>query len=747
MPKYLVTQGSNFQPFTYDELSRPLYEMAEAQNNAQDQYDALSMQTEALRRYISDNDDDREARALYNNYANRLKSLQENLWVNGYTPSTRKYLSEARAGFSSDINRLGKAIENRQARSAEYWKTKHDHPDMIMGADPGTSGLDNYLKNDLYGTDWYHYSGNQFMSEVGADAKARANEMYRNPEIMKDPRLAGYITRVTRDGFTSDEVANASDAVRSYLRGDATSMANLDPASSILANVLLSHLESTGAAGNVSDDEFSRLVEYGISGLSQAIGKTDIRDLSDKQWDYNKQIALADYNNKLAIEREAAKHKQPVQGTPYSLDKVSSALTSPGYEKVLKELRNKFIKPFESPIRVKMADGSMAEINDPLDANDVLNKLGRADLMGFLGGIDPESITKGEGVLQEGNKSVKIRVKAINNTYDPNVNEMSQKTGLEYPYAVQKLNDKGQWVTDATMTDELLRKYDKYDSNIQSFRKDNPDVDLRKLSISDADKAKLYEKSGIPDDVPLEFAPYVLATKSGVVNDVPVTIAGATPAYEKTREVYYDMIRDAYTKEARQRKIGKQSSFAFYPIKNGIVSDKGVQWEDVFGSKGDKKIDGIDFFIGNLNDDKSMVNISVDGKSYAIDPRLLGVEMNAQIQKLSGVIPEIMRPVLHPESVFSMGNAEIEKWRNLVKSAFGDYLSLDIKLPDGSVYPITPLDVVMTPELQDMFRTVARQFSDSVIAQGRDKVMLNPMQTPGYTSANATGYNIGILGQ
>ncbi|MBO6248878.1 MAG: hypothetical protein J6N54_08725 [Bacteroidales bacterium] len=311
MPKFLVTNGSNFQPFTYDELTRPLYEMAEAKRNTQDQYDALSMQTEALRNYISENEDDKRAKAMYDNYVSKLNALQENLWSHGYTASTRRDLNAARAGFSSDIARLGKAIENRQTRSAEYNKFRHEHPDMVMGSDPGLDGLDNYLDNDLYGTDWYQYSGDKFTAEVAADAGARMKEVFEDPEISQDPRLTGYIAVKKKQGATSEDVAKASAAVLSYLGGDTEAMNGLELVPSILANVLMQHLQSTGAAGKVDSNEFGRLVKYGISGLSASIGSQDTNFLADKQWEKNMQFALAGYQNQLA--KDLANYKNNLE--------------------------------------------------------------------------------------------------------------------------------------------------------------------------------------------------------------------------------------------------------------------------------------------------------------------------------------------------------------------------------------------------------------------------------------------------
>ena len=291
MPKFLVTSGSYFQPFTYDELSKPIMQTVEAHNAAQDAYDQLSMETSALGRYITENPDDVNAKRMYDSYLAKLNSLQDNLWNNGYNAATRRDLASARAGYASDITRLQAAIKARQERSQEYWKTRHEHPDMIMGRDPGESGLDNYLFNDLYGRDYYSYSGNDFAKMVGAEASARASEMLNDPQVKKNPMLVGYLQMIERDGFTNKQVDDAYAAVRNAVAGDVSSVANLDFATGILANVLMSNLESSGAKGNVSQDEFNRLLDYGKIGLSQAVGKTKVSTVADLQWAEQQKIA------------------------------------------------------------------------------------------------------------------------------------------------------------------------------------------------------------------------------------------------------------------------------------------------------------------------------------------------------------------------------------------------------------------------------------------------------------------------
>ena len=716
MPKYLVTNGSNFQPFTYDELARPLQEMATAHNAAQEQYDALSTDTAALKRYISDNPGDKQAKELYDSYVNKLNSLQENLWSNGYTASTRRDLSQARTGYASDISRLGVAIKNRQERSKEYWKTKHDHPDMIMGDDPGTSGLDNYLNDDMYGTNWYHYSGNQFMSEVGADAKARANELVRDPRIMNDPRLAGYITRITQDGFTSVEVANASAAVKAMLNGDASLMQNLDPASSILADVLTSHLESTGAAGKVSPEEFNRLFDYGRAGLSQAIGKTDIKDMNDKVWDFNKQIALQNHSHALAMQRQrtassngSGGSNENGQGRAYSMQEISTFIKNKRASEATGAINKHFIKPFEKQVVLK--NGTV--LSTPEEAEAVINSLGRDKIVSKFD-VDP--------IDQKG---------TVHGHYDGK--EIKISPLAQGSWVVYKKDNNGKWHSDDSLTKEYESMLSEFNTNLSNWEKENPDIKLDNLIISQSDWDKIRKKNNIPDYVANEDIPYVLATQAGIGNISPAEIAPPSRDMDTTRENYARYMIEAYNRAGHQnKKLGKTNERLFYPITNGSVSQTGVGVERVFGKNADKELSSVSGYPEDII--KNRVRIMVNGKEYLVNPAMLGNNMDAQVSKLIEPVKELMTPITNPSSALHMSEQEAARWLYLANGILGDYFPI-------AEMGITPDDVVRNPQYQSELRTAVNKFISSTISDARDMMMQENYQVRGNTSANAVGYN------
>lgn len=489
MAKYLVTSNSYFRPFTYDELAKPIMQMQEAHNAAQDAYDQLSLETNALENYISaEGEDDAQARQLYNSYKTKLNTLQQNLWDNGYNAQTRRDLAAARAGYASDISRLGKAIQARQERSKEYWDTRHKNPDLIVGTDPGASGLDNYLRDDNYGRDYYTYSGQDFMKEVGLDAKARAGEMLRQADVIRDPRLRGYLERIQMNGFTSQEVADASAAVRSYLGGNGDAMNSLTEPAAILANVLVSHLESTGARDKVDSSEFERLLRYGEAGLAQAVGTRKSDTLKDLEWaeaqQWNQFVRQQQYK---AAEKAAA--QKIIPSNQPLVDKDIDFVNGKNTRRAERQTRryasdNKFLLTTE--------DGR--EIHNAAEASELVfsgeERRRYAQMLGFDPGRTPGK--RDEAHYLSG--TVTMDGELYYTRYNPYAR--GGKGAVEY----SRTGSKGSWIPSPSLTDI----YNEARASFEKTRDSYKDTEIGKAATIDPDKQYAdYSKHNIAFTTPL----------------------------------------------------------------------------------------------------------------------------------------------------------------------------------------------------------------------------------------------------
>lgn len=735
MARYIATSGTYFNPMDYDTLMRPVQALQQQHDAAADTYDTLNMETEAIRQYITDNPGDQQALKIYNDYHNQLEKLQNGLWENGITAQTRRDLSAARAGFAN-VGKVKNAIQNRQKRSQEYWDARHKDPSLVTGGDPALSGLDNYLNNELYGQDWYSYSGNQFMSEVGIDAKARANEMMRNPELMKNPELAGYITRITQDGFTSAEVENASALARQILdTGNTSALENASLPETILASVLLSHLESTGARDKVSDAEFNRLFDYGRAGLSQAIGKTDFKDLQDNNWELQAQKNLARYKYNLGHPTPKQDGNPPVGARPYTLNDIANYMEAENAKRINETLGGKFIEPFKKPIIVNGTDGATGVISNPFDAERILDSFGRSAILNKYG-IDPDSpigrhkLSDGQGVVSE------IHVRQVGAGY-----------ASDSPsYEIRVKDDNGKFVVDEERSNEFNADIKSYRDKLNQFKENNKGVNLNKLAISPKQREKIYNEYDIPEDVPFEDIPYILQVKSNQGYVTPATIAGSTIDMDAARKNYTRQIITSFSREAgSEGKVAKKSPFAFYPVSGYNISEEGIRdIKDVLAdSKGNITDDAVTEIVLYPEDlDKNKVRFTANGKQYAVDASMLGNDMSYQIQSLREPVDYMMTPLMNPAAAMQMDSRENAQWAYQVANLLGEYFNPVITDGNGNIVGfVSPRDVVKSERLQDELRIAVKLYMNSYLAKARDEMMQNNMQVRGNTSSNAVGYN------
>ena len=737
MPKYLVTSGSHFTPFTYDELVKPVAHMQAAHDAAQDAYDTLNLETSALRNYISDNPDDSRAKAMYDNYMDKLTTLQNNLWEHGYNGQTRRDLSAARSAYASDITRLGKAIQTRQERSKAYWDMRHKNPDLIMGEDPGVAGLNYYLDDDNYGQDYFSYSGQQFMSEVGADAKARAGEMLRDPQVLKNPDLVGYLTTIQQDGFTNQEVQNAGNAVRAAVAGNSAALDSLDPASRILADVLMSHLNSTGAQGRVSADEYNRLLGYGISGLSQGIGKTDVRQVNDKMWDYSRQVALANMRAASSGSSRTTRKKDDGYARPYTLNDIASYMKTKDADKITNTLENNFVDPFKEPIRITGSDGRPDIITNPADAARILADFGQSDFERKYG-ISPE-VLMGSGrhkftYTDESGRKVEAEASSYNNTSYTK----GQSTNNMVHFEVMR---NGKMQNDPELSNAITNDLNEYNRRLNAWKEKNPNVDLRKLAITGKKRQKIYKDYGIPEDMPIGDAYSVMMTKTKEGYTTPATLADPTMA--KTLAKYEGFIFESFGRASRGKsQVNKTSDAAFYDVDGYEISgkaDKGRKIDNIIPKRG--MLNSITMYPEDVLQNKVRI-ATTDGKTYAINPVMLGNNVDVTIQRLRPQVMEMMLPIEDPVAALRLSTDDAAQWIYDVSQMLGDYMAFDRYDTQGNFSGfITPDMIVRNPALQSELRTAITRYMNNVLAMPRETMDLNNYRVRGDTSDKATGYN------
>lgn len=759
MPKFLVTSGSYFQPFTYDELAKPIMQTVEAHNAAQDAYDQLSMETSALGRYISDNPGDAEAKRMYDSYLTKLNSLQDNLWSNGYNAATRRDLASARAGYASNITRLQAAIKARQERSKEYWEARHKNPDLVTGEDPGLSGLDAYLADDKYGQNYFSYSGRQFMEEVGTDAKARASEMLRDPKVVKDTDAVGYLTRIEQDGFTNAEVDAASLAVRAAMNGDASLLLSLDPASSILANVLTSHLESTGAAGRISTSEMNRLLDYGKSGLSQAVGKRKDTQMEDKVWAFNKELELARRKSDINVDEYRRKKEidnpKPADNTAargYEEDPAYVRLLSKAALETEETVGNDFHKNFKDKdgkpksVPIRLPNNGLEMAKDATDATELIyNNSHRQRIMQEMGldigqkGYGPLRMKSGKQFSPDGRFMTDDLSRAD-----------EKRLGLPRGAVAVKEYVNGKWVLNDGYTLGFNRAKSEYDKYIGQVQQLNPDLNIPDYTITPKRENELRDMLP-PEARHVPFADLETAIVRQEIDRTLVApqLIGTGKDFDDARERFARKIDDFYAGLSGAEGLGSSSVGAFYKVGKGgyDYSQKGeTDLSKVFqlddnGFINPNCITRIYMLPQDFNSEDAKLRIRVknadgSGSDWVVSSQMFGPRVsnaiNAAVTKTSMQL--LLQPIMQPAKELCMTQAYSAQWAAMAVQTLGEYYPKD---SDGE-YP-TEKEILRDDTLYGMYLDGVSAYIQDILSVPLDIPTLNPRRHVSYASEKEAG--------
>lgn len=778
MPRYLVTQGSLFDPFTYQELAAPIKNMAEIHRQTQDAYDTLSMETEALRNYITDNPEDAKAKEMYDNYINSLNTLQENLWNNGYSAQTRRDLAKARAGYASDITRIQKAIENRQARSNEYWETWHQNPDYVRGADPGLSGLDNYLADDLYGRDYYSYSGNNFMKEIAAEAEARKNELLRDPKILKAGKVPGYITRLIETGYTNEEVNAAYNAIRAAIFSGENGEIGIDSFapviealskrednSATLAGVLAAGLESTGALGNIDKYQMQRLLDYGRKGLAAAVGKPEIKDFDDLYFRQN--LQLDTYNKQKLIDNlysGSGDDENPRSG--YLMDRTYNRLVSGNAAKMSKFIGKNFTDKYSDgsgnavTVHLKDAFGRPMLATDAAQMGlQVYNTEGRRDVQAKMPGIDvalpgfDRNQTWDSGQVSDDGRFRTASIKnLLGKGYEEDLQAAKDAGYGRNDVIILEADGKGGWKfhQDASAYYNAAKAHHEDEvAYVRNLNLQDNGLDIYDYAVSPTRMQEIKKEQGLEGIADADVPAALRRMSVDEMAIVPEIVSSGSQDNDK-RERFAAHLDNYFGGFSAQGLLGKSSQGAFYKITDGSgystaqegESDKAKVFQLKNGAIDPDCILSIQPMPRDMSGEEGpRIRIRVqnaDGTAtdWMVDAHALGENIGGVLEAMSDDLALAAHPFRKPKEGFTNSDVESHNWAERV--AFSDLFSDDGNL---TYFPINPdrtipseKDILRDDELFARYQQVLNDRMQQIINDVLDGVTTHTRAIP--TNAN-----------
>ena len=179
MANFNYTAGVKFQPFSFEEMLRPLAMYTQEYNAIEQAYGDLNTKANEIAALANETDDPITYQR-YKDFENSLRSKADTMAKQGLDTTSRRQLLDIRSRFATDITPIQNAVQRRNMLAEEQRKALLQNPTLMFQRDFNTrnydTSLDRFLENANY--DYGdQYSGALLTQEVSKMASNLAREL------------------------------------------------------------------------------------------------------------------------------------------------------------------------------------------------------------------------------------------------------------------------------------------------------------------------------------------------------------------------------------------------------------------------------------------------------------------------------------------------------------------------------------------------------------------------------------------
>lgn len=283
MANFNLVIGSEFKPFSYEEMLAPVLMATQAQQQIEDTYDQLQSKANIWDE-MADEQTDPISYNRYKQYARDLETAARDLADNGLNPNSRKRMLGLKARYSKDIAPIEQAYARRKELQDEQRKALLSNPTLMFQRNLNNIGYDSSLDRFVENPNYNYgesYSGallTQQVSQAVSVIKNLINE--KNIGKLESIGLPYQYRAKIRSGASPEEVTRAMS--QNILEGDNETV-------SFLRGVVDNVLGSSGMANWADTFTMAKARDFANQGLYSAIGKDELKDYTDT---YNMNRAL-----------------------------------------------------------------------------------------------------------------------------------------------------------------------------------------------------------------------------------------------------------------------------------------------------------------------------------------------------------------------------------------------------------------------------------------------------------------------
>ena len=260
----LVVNTSNFKPFTYEEMVRPLLLYKQEEEARQKAYLDLQEKASTLED-LAASEKDAEAYGAYTAYKNRLREVADEMAKNGLTRQNNQVFN-LRKSYINDIKPLNDLLEKRN-KLVEEQRANNKDGTNIYSIDYGDMSLAEMKRNP---TQTYNTLNGNIIRAMSAETFAPlAKQILESPEYTSILGKQYFQERIQR-GYTLDQIINELQGTE---------------AGSKLAQVKQNILSSLGMdKKGFSTTKQAQVEQFVNMGAMAALGETEYGNLNDKSY-------------------------------------------------------------------------------------------------------------------------------------------------------------------------------------------------------------------------------------------------------------------------------------------------------------------------------------------------------------------------------------------------------------------------------------------------------------------------------
>lgn len=196
-----ISVGSKFQPFSYDQMLKPVQSASTAHQQLEEQYGNLGTQAATVEDMTLGDD---YAAGKYKGYQDALRQSADDLMIQGLTPASKRNLMNMNKQYAQEIIPIKTAYTKRaeDIKTQQGLRAKDDT--LIFNRTAADSSLEHYMKNPA--TSYESISGAGVTKRI-ADAVGNLKVKLRSdrPQDWHETAQGKFLEKIDQYGLTDDD--------------------------------------------------------------------------------------------------------------------------------------------------------------------------------------------------------------------------------------------------------------------------------------------------------------------------------------------------------------------------------------------------------------------------------------------------------------------------------------------------------------------------------------------------------------